>query len=399
MSTPPYVAPQLTANGPVVPSFLTYQATLVQKYLSIYPANASLTASDADYQWISAVALMFSDLAQFGAAVLNAFGLFSNSGVGQDAQYANLGIQRLPATASTVSVTLTGTSGTVITNGTVYDTAGNVWNLPASVTIGVSGNVTVTATAQNTGPITAAANTVTGIGTPTAGWTGVTNAAQASPGTDPETDAAFRARAVISTLLPSQTTFNATLAAVAAVAGVTRSTGYNNPNDTTDSYGNPPHSITMVVQGGEATAIAQAIYDNYGLGADTNGTTTVNVTDSQSGQVQPISFDIATETTIYVTLNVAALAQPVTSATETAIQNAIVSYLNSLNIGQVVSIAALYATAMGQAGNLAQPNFSVITLYAGTTPSPTGTSDVVIAFDAVATCVAADVIVNVVAGP
>ncbi len=399
MSTPAYVAPQLTANGPVVPSYLTYQATLIQKYLSIYPANASLTPSDADYQWISAVSLMFSDLAQFAAAVLNAFGLYSNSGVGQDAQYANLGIQRLPATSSMVSVTLTGTNGTVITNGTVYDTAGNIWNLPASVTIGTGGTVTVTATAQNTGPITASPGTVTGIGTPTAGWTSVTNVAAASPGTDPETDAAFRSRAVISTLLPSLTTFNATLAAVAGVAGVIRSTGYNNPNDTVDIYGNPPHSITMVVQGGDETAIATAIYDNYGLGAKTNGTTTVNVTDSQSGQVQPISFDIATETAIYVTLNVAPLAQPVTTATQSAIQAAIVSYLNSLNIGQVVSIAALYATAMGQAGNLAQPNFSVISLFAGTTPSPSGTSDIVIAFDAVATCAAADVIVNVVAGP
>lgn len=395
MSAPPYVAPQLTSNGPVVPSYLTYQQTLVEKYLSIYPANASLTASDADYQWISAVSLMLSDIAQFAVAVLNAFGLFSNSGVGQDAQYANLGIQRLPATASTVSVTLTGTNGTPITNGTVYDTAGNVWNLPASCTVGS----TVTATAQNTGPITAAAGTVTGIGTPTSGWTGVTNASAASPGTNPETDAAFRARAVISTLLPSLTTFNATLAAVAAVPGVVRSTGYNNPNGVADSYGNPPHSITMIVQGGEPGAIAQAIYDNYGLGALTNGTTTVDVTDTQSGQVQPISFDIATETSIYVTLNVAPLAQAVTTATQAAIQNAIVAYLNSLNIGQVVSIAALYATAMGQAGNLAQPSFSVISITAGTTPSPTGTSDIVIAFNAVATAATANIVVNVVAGP
>lgn len=395
MSTPPYVAPQLTANGPVVPSYATYQQALIQAYLSIYPANASLSPSDADYQWISNVALMLSDLVQFAVAVLNSFGLTSNSGVGQDAQYANLGIQRLPATSSTVSVTLGGTSGTTITNGTVYDQNGNIWNLPASCTVGS----TVTATAQQPGPISAAPGTVTGIGTPTAGWTSVTNAAAASPGTNYETDAAFRARAVVSTLLPSQTTFNATLAAVAAVPGVTRSTGYNNPNDTADGYGNPPHSITMVVQGGDQTAIATAIYDNYGLGAKTNGTTTVNVTDPQSGQVQPISFDIATETQIYVTLNVAPLAQPITTATQSTIQNAIVAYLTSLNIGQVVSIAALYATAMAQAGNLAQPNFSVISIAAGTTPSPTGTSDIVIAFNAVATSQAANVVVNTVVGP
>lgn len=395
MSTPAYVPPQLTANGPVVPSYATYQHALVQAYLSIYPANASLTASDADYQWISNVALMLSDLAQFGVAVMNSFGLFSSSGVGQDAQYANLGIQRLPATNSTASVTLGGTAGTPLTNATVYDTNGNVWNLPASCQVGQ----TVTATAQKTGPISAAAGTITGIGTPTAGWTSVTNASAASPGTNAETDAAFRSRAVISTLLPSLTAFNATLAAVAAVPGVTRSTGYNNPNDTVDGNGNPPHSITMVVQGGDQTAIATAIYDNYGLGAKTNGTTTVEVTDPQSGQLQPISFYVATETQIYVTLNIAPLAQPVTTATEAAVQAAIVAYLTSLNIGQVVSIAALYATAMGQAGNLAQPNFSVISIFAGTTPSPTGTSDIVIAFNAVATSQTANVVVNEVPGP
>lgn len=394
-----YTPPQLTSAGPVVPSYTDYQSALLQSYLSIYPANASLTPSDADYQWISAVALMLSDTVQFAVLILNSFGLFTSSGAGQDAQYSNLGIQRLPATNSTVTVTLTGTAGTIITNGTVYDTSGNVWTLPSSVTIGSGGTVDVTATAQNPGPLTAAAGTVTGIGTPTAGWTSVTNAAAAAPGTNAETDAAFRARAVISTLLPSQTTFNATLAAVAAVAGVTRSTGYNNPNDYADSYGNPPHSITIVVQGGTPADIAQAIYDNYGLGAQTNGTTTVEVTDAQSGQLQPISFDIATETNIYVTLNIAPLAQPVTSATTSAVQTAIVAYLNSLNIGQVVSIAALYATAMAQAGNLAQPNFSVISIAAGTSPSPTGTSDIVIAFDAVANSQASFVVVNTVAGP
>lgn len=394
-----YVPPQLTSAGPVVPSYTDYQDALMQSYLSIYPSNASLAPGDADYQWISAVALMLSDTVQFAVLILNSFGLFTNAGAGQDAQYSNLGIQRLPATNSTVSVTLTGTAGTIITNGTVYDTNGNVWTLPASVTIGSGGTVTVTATAQNIGPITAAAGTVTGIGTPTAGWTSVTNAAAASPGTNAETDAAFRARAVISTLLPSQTTFNATLAAVAAVAGVTRSTGYNNPNDYADAYGNPPHSITIVVQGGTQADIAQAIYDNYGLGAQTNGTTTVEVTDPQSGQLQPISFDIATETNIYVTLNVAPLLQPVTTATQSAIQTAIVAYLNSLNIGQVVSIAALYATAMAQAGNLAQPDFSVISIAAGITPSPTGTSDIAIAFDAVANSQASFIVVNTVAGP
>ncbi len=394
-----YVAPQLSSSGPVVPSYSTYQQALIQKYLSIYPANASLGPRDADYQFISIIALMLSDLAQFGVVVLNSFGLFSSSGAGQDAQYANMGIQRLPATNSTVSVTLTFNAATTVTNGTVYDTNGNVWNLPATVSIASAGTVTVTATAQTVGPIVAQPNTVTGIGTPTAGWVSVTNASAASPGTNPETDAAFRARAVISTLLPSQTTFNATLAAVAAVPGVTLSTGYNNPNGVPDQYGNPPHSITIVVQGGSSAAIAQAIYENYGLGALTNGTTTVQVTDSQSGQVQPVSFDIATDTAIYVTLNVAPLAQPVTTATEAAIQNAIVSYLTSLNIGQVVSIAALYATAMAQAGNLAQPNFSVISIAAGTTASPTGTSDISIAFNAVATSAAANVVVNVVAGP
>lgn len=79
------------------------------------------------------------------------------------------GIARKAATNSTVDVTLTGTAGTTITNGSVKDANGIIWNLLASVTIDVSGAVTITATCANSGAVAAVAGSITKINTPTRG--------------------------------------------------------------------------------------------------------------------------------------------------------------------------------------------------------------------------------------
>ncbi len=85
------------------------------------------------------------------------------------------GIARKAATNSTVDLLLAGTAGTTITNGSVKDSNNVIWNLPVTVSIGVDGTLTVTATCANSGAVAALAGTITTINTPTRGWTSVTN--------------------------------------------------------------------------------------------------------------------------------------------------------------------------------------------------------------------------------
>src|SRR5699024_9231863 len=133
--------------------------------------------------------------------------------------------------------------GTIITDGKAEDAAGQKWLLPAQTVIPSGGEITVTATAEALGDIRAAAGEITKIVTPTRGWQTVENVAAATPGDAVETDAELRSRQTISTAIPSRTPLEATKGAVARIAGVARSAGYENDTSETDERGIPAHSI------------------------------------------------------------------------------------------------------------------------------------------------------------
>ena len=154
---------------------------------------------------------------------------------------------------------LVGQAGTAITNGIAKDVNGVKWALPASVTIPPAGQITVTATCQTIGAVSAPAGSITQIGTPTLGWQTVNNPSDAVEGAPLETDAALRQRQAVSTALPSLTVLDGIIGAVACLPGVTRWAVYENDTDATDANGIPKHSISLVVEGGDATAIANAI--------------------------------------------------------------------------------------------------------------------------------------------
>jgi uncharacterized phage protein gp47/JayE len=274
-------------------------------------------------------------------------------------------------------VGLTGTLGTVINNGFVLDLAGNSWALPVLVTLG-TGTTSVLATCQTPGSIFANPGSISIIGTPTAGWTGVTNSDSANVGVPIESDSDYRARMAISTGLRSQTTLDATVAAIAAIPGVTRYNVLENVTGSTatiEGVSLTSHSIYAIVQGGTPKEIATAIYNNRGIGCGMNGATSYLYTDPLTTYQMTIYWDPPTQVPIYTSLTVNPLAG-YSSATTLAIQTAITTYLNSLQIGELVSLAALYAVAMSVNPNLSVPIFSITAFTLGTSASPSGTADI-----------------------
>ncbi len=212
-----------------------------------------------------------------------------------------------------------------------------------------------------------------------------------------ETDSQLRARQAISVSLSAKTLVDSTLAGIAAVPGVTRygTVGVENPTGSVDSYGNPAHSISMVVEGGTDLAVATAIYNNKTPGCFTNGTTSVVVTDPVTGSIMNIGFFRPTYKPIYVSLSVHPLAG-YSSAVTAAIQNAVTNYLNSLQIGESLTISALYGAAVSVMPNLSLPQFSVQTLTAGVAPAPVGTVDIPVLFNEVVSGLLANVIITLV---
>jgi uncharacterized phage protein gp47/JayE len=75
----------------------------------------------------------------------------------------------------------------------------NAWILHPSVTIPLAGQITVTATCQTLGAISAPAGTITSIQTIVPSWQTVTNPTAATPGAPVESDAKLRTRQTIST--------------------------------------------------------------------------------------------------------------------------------------------------------------------------------------------------------
>lgn len=384
----------VTASGISAPDYQTILSTITEYFQQIYGTDAYLEPDSKDGQMVALVALAVHDANNTAIQVYNSFS--PSSGM-TDALTRNVkinGIARKAATNSTVDVTLTGTAGTIITNGSVKDANGIIWNLPASVTIDVSGSVTVTATCANSGAVAAVAGSITKINMPTRGWTAVTNASAATVGSAAETDAQLRVRQTQSVAIPALTPFDAVDGAIANVTGVTRHKLYENDTGAVNSDGIPAHSIAAIVDGGDVTDIAQTIRGKKGQGVATFGSTTVTVPDKYDNP-HAISFSRSTNVPIYVALTLKVFTGYTTQVGE-QIKQAIADYINSLTIGDDVLLSRLYSPAnLGVVSGGDSKYYDINVLAIGKSAGTVAASNVVIAFNESASCIKANIALTV----
>lgn len=327
-------APTIGPNGISAPDFATILSRLQTKYQAIFGADVYLGNDSQDGQLLAIFARALADSNAFGIAVYNAFSPLTGQGNGLSSTVKINGLTRALPSASTCVVTIVGQANTVITNGQVTDVNGVDWALPASVTIPNAGTINVTATCTQEGAIAAAIGTLTKIKTPIYGWQSVTNAAVAVQGAPVESDAALRVRQSQSVAQPSQTIFEGIVASIASVAGVTRSRGYENPTNATDSNGIAARSSAIFVEGGADLTIAQTIASKISPGAPLVGALVYTITDS-SGNLRDVRFDRPTNAVITVALTVKALPGWTTS-TETLIAQAVADFINAQKIGDTL---------------------------------------------------------------
>lgn len=375
------------------PSFLTFVQT---SYRGIYGDDVYLGADSMDGQWTVALAQSLYDTAALGAATYNSFSPVSAQGAGLSRVVKINGLKRDNPSFSTVTVTVVGQAGTVITNGVAVDTLNQQWLLPSSVTIPGGGSIDVTATAQNEGAVSAAANTITGIFTPTLGWQTVNNAAAATAGAPVEQDGTLRARQTISTANPSLTVLEGTYGAVANVTGVTDTAVWENFTGTTDGNGQVAHSILVVVNGGALTDVAQAIQIHKTPGTDPwSGPTEMGHNQSQvvyDSRGVPITIGffqppLAAEIQVQVALS---HGTGWTTDFETTIAAQISAYINALGIGAgaqgtgFVRIIPLYSLAY--VPNYVPSMYTVTGIEIGLNGAGVGTMDIAITFVELPSC-------------
>jgi hypothetical protein len=226
--------------------------------------------------------------------------------------------------------------------------------------------------AVEVGPRVCPASTLTVIATPVAGWSAITNPADAFfLGSDLETDAALRLRRE----LELRAKGNAALEPIrqrvldSDPGAIAQASVFQNDTDVVDVNGLPPHSIEVLVQGGDSDKIAQAIFDSKAAGIQTYGTTSGNAVDPE-GDVQVMFFSRPTVLNVYVTVDVKTIADDFPADGADQIEAALVNYGDTrLVFGSDVIPSALSAQAFKVSGV-----DEVTSVKIGTSPSPVSTS-------------------------
>lgn len=235
------------------------------------------------------------------------------------------------------------------------------------------------------------ANTINTIATPVLGWDSVNNPDNATPGEDLETDEELRERFRVSKYIRAQNLTDSIYAALLAIDGVTAAGIFENDTDSyMPVYDLPPHSFRAVVQGGNQTDIARAIWRNKPTGIAAIGNTSETIQDSQ-GWPRVVRFDRPVVTNVYIDLELTITDSEVFPANgPDIIRNNLIEYFREkFSIGQPVIYSRLFTPIN------CVPGHQVDSLLIGTSPGSLGTANINVPFNGVASLRTTDINITV----
>jgi hypothetical protein len=305
-----------------------------------------------------------------------------SSGRMQDAIARIYYLERIPATQTIATCTCTGAADTVIPQGSLAMAGdGTIYYSLARATIGSDGTASVDFAAINTGPIACSAGSLNTIYRSVPGWDAITNPADGILGRDEETAAAFEARRAQSVAANATGILQAVKGAVLGVKNVVDVYVTENPTGSAVTIGGvsvAARSIYVAVQGGNATAIANAIWSKKPPGCNMTGSTSITVQD-KTGYATPypsytVKFQRPSSKPIYFAVTLADNGQVPADAT-TQVQDAILAAWAGEDGGQAAKIGATiyalrFAAAVAALGTWAQ----LVSIKIGTTSTPTSDS-------------------------
>ena len=134
------------------------------------------------------------------------------------------------------------------------------------------------------------------------------------------------------------------LSAVRNARSVREAKLYVNETDSTDAQDIPPHSIAVVTRGGNAQAIAQAIWDHKAPGIRTWGSHNAAAVDAE-GDSHTVYFSRYVDKIVYIVLFVQLLTGGSQSAVEEAARPAVLNYVDQMGIAEPLNVPQLYGVA------------------------------------------------------
>jgi uncharacterized phage protein gp47/JayE len=332
-------------------SFFTPQGLKVRRayeiatiFRQVYESVSNETPDWDRDTFLGALAVAFAEVEgetnEALQAVWDSFDPNNAQGQALDTHALLAGIKRQEATQSSVILTLTGTSGSFVPQGRVVeDDNGERWVTQSDVTIGGGGTVTVTARAENLGPIFAGIGEITNIVTPASGWSAVTNAAAAIPGLARQSDESLRTARFRALRSGAKCSFRGIEQALTALDFLDAVTVIHNPSSSTATIQGvtlPRNSFRVIVFPNTITPeeqdeLREEIFASAPIGIESTGA----VTGSINGY--PVNFAFATAQTVNITLTLLIDTQNFAApGVLTEVQRVLTEYVSSLSVGAAI---------------------------------------------------------------
>lgn len=297
------------ASGLQVKTLSEIKTELESAYREIYGQDISLDPDTPDGQLIGILAQQFTDMREKLMEINASFDPEQAVGAILDQRVGINGIQRNEGTYTRTPVTIT-TDRAVSLSGaetaspfTIKDDSGTQFVLEDSEDIAAAGDHILTFRAKNIGAVLVGLNTITTAETIIAGITAINNPDPVIiVGQDEESDQDLKERRKRSISISSSGYTDSIEAALANLSGVTTVTVEENTGDTTDENGTPPHTLWILVEGGDDDEIAQTIYAKKSAGAGMRGDEEITITRT-NGRPFTAKFDRPQQQNLYIRFN------------------------------------------------------------------------------------------------
>lgn len=335
---------QLTDTGLERTRLIDRLAKIQGDARAIFGQDIDLSSDTMDGQHISLFAEAIADLDELAELVWLSFDPDLAFGNSLSRLVKINGIERSQGAYSVVNLTLSGTPLTLVPNGSIVSNANGTVEVYTTddVRIDETGTAVVTAMPSEMGAISAGFNTLTVIKSPLFGWSSVTNAAAMTVGKIRESDQALRTRRRGSVSKGSRNMTDALWAKLSDLSGVIDVSVLENEKSIEDSRGLPPHSIHVVIAGGDASEIAQTIWTSKTGGTGVAGTESHIVFDEVGGE-HVVKFSRPVDASINIKVFITPLSG-YSFSTESLVKNVLVSYLQeTIGVGGSIINSALYS--------------------------------------------------------
>ena len=261
----------ITEIGVIVPDTETILSELQAMMREMFGQDMDLTPETPQGRLLEMWTRNREFCIQICAMVSNMLNLNKASGFVLDDLGALFLLSRKPASYTKTTVMMNGIAGTIIpANTRLKTTAGDIFVNDSSYTIGADGSVQAEYHATTTGEVPCVANSLTIILDAVNGLETVTNPdGPISIGEDLESDDSFRLRIKSGLNVNSVAILSAIKSNLESLSGVVGTYCYDNYTSqdvVIDGLTLGGHSLLAVVDGGDASEIAQVLYSKKTLG-------------------------------------------------------------------------------------------------------------------------------------